>query len=234
MYNADSFHGPSIDRQEFFKKSTSSGISSIMISFAGRETCLPNHHFGPAIRAQYLLHFILKGKGRFSVNNKTYFLGENQAFLIQPNVAAYYAADSDDPWEYIWIGFDGADIQPILQNCGFLSKTPYISYPASDALIQNLSCIIEGMRDSSKNEYELLGSLFMVFGYLTRTQAEAISTSENSHLEKAVAFIKNNYYKSISVQTLSDYVGVDRTYLYRLFVRKFGISPKKYGASGRT
>ncbi len=219
---------PLNNRMEFFRNVNYRGISSLIIFFAGKESCLPSHHFGPAVRAQYLLHFIVKGKGRFSVNNTTYHLSENQAFLIQPNIPTYYTADSEEPWEYIWIGFDGQDAQTILQNCGLLGKCPFVDYVPSDALMGCLNNIVEGMKNQTANDYELLGNLFMIFGFLTHSQAESRQPLDNDYLQKAVLYIKNNYHKNLNVQDIADYVGINRSYLYRLFMQEFSISPKKY------
>ncbi len=216
------------NRMEFFRNINYRGISSLIIFFSGREVCLPNYHFGPAIRAQYLIHFITKGKGRFSVNNQTYHLGRNQAFLIQPNITTYYAADSEDPWEYIWIGFDGQDAQTILQNCGFLGKYPFIEYTPSEELMRCLNNIVDSMKDPSVNDYELLGNLFTIFGHLAHSHTEKPLSIENENLKKAVLFIQNNYRKNIGVQDVADFIGINRTYLYRLFIQELSVSPKKY------
>lgn len=216
------------NRMEFFRSVNRWGISSLVIFYSGRESCLPGHHFGPAVRAQYLLHFITKGKGRFSVNNHTYNLSRNQAFLIQPNITTYYSADSEDPWEYIWIGFDGQDAQVILQNCGLLGKCPFVDYAPNEEMLCALNNIVDGMRNHSANNYQLLSNLFMVFSYLSQNQLDNQLPSENDYLQKAVIYIKNNYYKDLNVQNIADYVGINRSYLYRLFMQEFSISPKKY------
>ena len=69
---------------EFFRTAESGLNSSLVLYYAGRETCLPGHDFGPAVRGHYLLHFILAGHGEFHVNGHIYPLGPNQAFIIQP------------------------------------------------------------------------------------------------------------------------------------------------------
>ena len=217
-----------INRMEFFRNVNYRGIASLILFYSGRETCLPGHHFGPAVRAQYLLHFITRGKGRFSVNNTTYHLSQGQAFLIQPNVSTYYSADSEDPWEYIWIGFDGQDVQTILQNCGLLGKCPFIDYIPSPELTQYLNNIIDSMKNQTANDYELLGNLFLIFGYLSRNHQNVFLSTENDYLKGAVNYIKNNYHKNIIVQNVADYIGINRSYLYRLFMQEFSISPKQY------
>lgn len=150
---------------EYFHKSNSSGISSLILSYAGEEACLPGHRFGPAIRSQYLLHFITKGKGQFCVEGKTYPLKANQVFLIQPNITTYYSADTKDPWAYIWVGFDGSDARKILQDCGLLER-PYVDYNPDKTLLQCLKNIIDGLQNETTNDFRLLGDLFTIFGYL--------------------------------------------------------------------
>lgn len=73
----------------------------LYLAYCGIEYCYPSHSFGPAIREQYLLHYILDGKGIFKVNNKTYNLTKGQGFLINPNELTYYEADKYEPWKYI-------------------------------------------------------------------------------------------------------------------------------------
>lgn len=216
------------NRMEFFRNINYRGLSSLILFFSGKEACPANSHFGPAIRAQYLLHFIIRGKGRFSVNNHTYSLRENQVFLIQPNITTYYSADSENPWEYIWIGFDGRDVQTILQSCGLLGAHPYIDYIPGPEIMYYLNRIVDGMKDQSVNDYELLGTLLLIFGYLSRNRKPEPFPGEKDYLKKAVSFIRNNYYKNITVQNIADYVNINRSYLYRLFIQEFSVSPQKY------
>ena len=37
----------------------------------GGEKCEKGHHFGPAVRSHYLLHYVLSGYGQYTVNGKT-------------------------------------------------------------------------------------------------------------------------------------------------------------------
>lgn len=73
----------------------------------GTEACTPGHHFGPAMRDYYKIHYVLNGKGTFEVAGKTYQLRKGQGFLIVPHFVVHYKADQDDPWEYSWVAFQG-------------------------------------------------------------------------------------------------------------------------------
>ena len=49
----------------------------------GHEQCAPLHRFGPAIREYHLLHFILKGKGRFLTEDGAFSLKEGEGFYTE-------------------------------------------------------------------------------------------------------------------------------------------------------
>ena len=52
--------------------------------------------------------------------------------------------------------------------------------------------------------------------------------STEQYVEKAKIFIRQNYQYGISVETVADHIGVDRSYLYRLFVKHEGCSPSRF------
>lgn len=91
----------------------------------GIEHCKPGQFFGPSFRDEYIIHFVLEGKGSYMVGGITYFLTINQMFLIYPGEEIRYGADSDEPWTYAWIGFNGIRAESTLRNCGF-SRQCYV------------------------------------------------------------------------------------------------------------
>ena len=50
----------------------------------------------------------------------------------------------------------------------------------------------------------------------------------NSYVRGAVRYIQNNYFHPIRVEDIAAYIGVDRSYLYTLFIRERGMSPSQY------
>lgn len=91
-------------------------FSDLYMCFCGYAKCSPLHNFGPAVRPNYIFHYILQGKGRFTVGEETYNLCAGQGFLIEPEVVTYYEADRDEPWTYLWIGFSGEKAEEYIQN----------------------------------------------------------------------------------------------------------------------
>ena len=85
----------------------------LILYFTGYEKCDPSHSFGPAIRTHYLIHYVVKGSGRFHENGRVHSLHAGDLFLILPGQITYYEADRETPWEYCWVGFDGYEAASI-------------------------------------------------------------------------------------------------------------------------
>lgn len=83
-------------------------FQDLYLCFCGRSICQPDHSIGPAAHPNYVLHYILEGKGEYRINNHVYSLSAGQGFLMKPNIMSSYKADHTTPWKYLWIGFDGS------------------------------------------------------------------------------------------------------------------------------
>ena len=50
----------------------------------------------------------------------------------------------------------------------------------------------------------------------------------NSYVDSAKEFIRLNFYRNVSVKEVADHVGLSDRYLYNLFIKHIGKSPKEY------
>ncbi len=194
----------------------------------GHEECAPSHSFGPAIRPHYLLHFIRRGKGTFHVGNKVYPVGEGEGFLIYPGVTTFYQADESDPWEYCWIGFDGSDVDIMLTNCG-LSHTSHLVRDYSHGLLwDDFMSLIAAFHHLQSNDFACLGLLYQCFSHMCPPKDPNKTMLNEHYIAKAMDYIHNNYAYDIKITDISGYLNIDRTYLFKLFQKHLGISPKEY------
>ena len=72
---------------------------SVTVYYCGYEKCESGHSWGPAMRNQYLLHYVISGRGEYTVGGETYCLHPSECFLIRPGERTFYSADREDPWE---------------------------------------------------------------------------------------------------------------------------------------
>ena len=91
---------------------------SLFLNCCGMSRTEPFHSFGPAIKPHYVIHFILSGKGKFTISGKEYYLERGCGFLIPPNELVFYQADGEDPWTYVWVGFYGGMTEEVIKTMG--------------------------------------------------------------------------------------------------------------------
>lgn len=204
------------------------------LCFCGHAKCEPLHNFGPAVRPNYVLHYVLSGKGYYHVNDTKYSITENHGFLIEPNIRTFYEADRKNPWTYVWIGFFGPKAPEYLHEIG-LNHNNLIFKNENKKQIKDL--IFKMLKHNEKNlkeEFYLQGLLYEFFSLLiedTKISNECKSkdyTTENIYVRKAIEYIKNNYSNGILVTDIAKHLSVSRSYLYILFNNILGISPKDY------
>jgi len=204
----------------------------LFLCYCGREDCTPGYSVGPAIRPQYLIHYIIDGEGSYSVNNKTYKLKKNQGFLICPNVLTYYEADKDNPWTYMWVGFNGVKAQTYLSYANLSEDNLIFEYSKDDSLKNYISEMLKLKEREHSNELKLEGLLYFFMSALAKTQKNTINQkcykSTELYLEKSIEFIENNYPNNVKVNDIASYIGINRSYLTNIFRKNINMSPQKF------
>ncbi|MGN1098611.1 MAG: AraC family transcriptional regulator [Clostridia bacterium] len=189
----------------------------------GHEDCRPNYSIGDFVRSNHLIHFIHKGKGIYRVGGKEFTLSAGDAFLIYPGDVTCYRADDKDPWEYSWVEFNGAAVSKYLSSTPFSKETPVIyNNSAAEKPMLRLAAT------DTLNPYELYCCLMGVLSSFVSGKPQPCSMADE-YVKYALNYIHTiHYHGSVTVREISDYVGINRSYLCRLFKEKLGVSPKQY------
>lgn len=202
----------------------------LTVYFCGSENCPPRHAYGPAVRPHYLLHVILKGRGIYQYKGQTYALSAGDAFLIPPAEVTYYQADEREPWSYAWVGFDGKAVPEILARTVFSEafvfrkETPDSIAPLTDQMKK----LCETFFQSPEDQLSAAGNLLLLFSFMKKKAPETSQEPTQIYLQKAKEYLENNYAYPIRISDVARYTGIDRTYLYRIFMEKEKLSPKQY------
>lgn len=205
----------------------------LYLCFCGYAICRPLHSFGPAVRPNYILHYILEGKGIYQINGYTYKLCAGQGFLIPPDVQTFYRADKETPWRYLWVGFGGSNARAYLKDAGLAGAEPVFTCGQGERLKEIVLEMLRRNTFGSHNEFMLQSLLLEFFSVLAETAVSITGTEKrtdksNLYVKKAVEFIQNNYSNPIKVNDVAEYTAVSRSYLYRLFRDVTGKSPQEY------
>lgn len=201
------------------------------LCFCGYADCEPLHSYGPATRANYIIHYIIKGKGIYQVGERKYHLTKGQGFLIEPEVLTFYQADQNDPWTYLWIGFDGSDAGKWIQDIGLNSRQLTFQCGYGEELKKIVLDMLKHIQSTTSNLYYLQGMLYQFFSVLTRDFAvDALEgeSKENRYVMEAIDYIRNHYTEGIGVEAVAGAIHVSRNYLYMIFKNRLNIAPKEF------
>ena len=214
------------------------GHTELNMYRCGIEDCGSGHFWGPAVRDHYIIHYVLGGKGVFQVNGKTYQLGENDGFMICPNTIVYYQADMQQPWSYAWVGFNGFKAEAYLNQAGLKAGHPVFRYDFDSFLKDCLFRMIDTKDQIKGREIRLLGLLYEFLSRLIETAGSDRTPGKSSnrkeeYIKKALEYIQMNYSRKISINEIAYHVGLDRSYLYSLFLEYLKASPQEFLISFR-
>lgn len=201
--------------------------ASLYVCQSGWQLSGKGHYYGPIVRDFFVIHYIIKGKGKYNVNGKTYYLEKNNGFLIMPGDSTFYQADEDDPWEYYWVGFDGTESKRLIRLAGFDKDNLIFEYKRDGKLGEYIENMYEASQKNAYPDIEMIGYLYLFMSCLINQNLPS-GNIQNEYLKKAINYIENNYYKKLSVSMLSSFVGVERTHLYRIFKAETNQSINSY------
>jgi AraC-like DNA-binding protein len=204
----------------------------LFLCFCGTENCPPGYSYGPAVRSQYLIHYIIDGEGSYTVNNQTYKLKKNEGFLICPNVLTYYESDKENPWSYMWVGFNGVKAQTYLNYANLNEENLIFEYSEDDTLKNYISEMLKLKERDYSNELKLEGLLYFFMSKLAEVRKNTFDQksykSAEVYLEKSVEFIENNYSNNIKINDIASYIGINRSYLTHIFKKNINMSPQEF------
>ena len=214
----------------------------LRVLHAGMEQCPPAHAFGPAVRDYHLIHFILKGQGRFQTENQTCHLRAGQGFLICPDQVTFYEADQQDPWLYVWIAFSGQAADVTLRQAGLSATSPILNTPPcfqsahQEPTLEPSWCFRQiaaalGLRQG--RDLRLLALLQLLLSHLIEQNpnppvSEDQINRREWYVRQAQDYLEVNYARKIAISDLARHLGLDRSYFGQLFRQATELSPQRY------
>lgn len=203
----------------------------------GWEQCDPLHSYGPYIRNHYLFHYIISGSGKLlSTDSKgftqEYQIRSGQGFLICPKQTNTYCADQEHPWEYTWIEFDGLRVREMLNLAGLSFDSPLYRSNAKDISHELKKEMVYIAEHSQESSFHLIGHLYLALDYLTRSSSSRVTMKggklSDFYIREAMSFIEQNFQNDITVEDISEFCNLNRSYFGKIFHDSVGVSPQQF------
>ncbi|MDO4489731.1 MAG: AraC family transcriptional regulator [Lachnospiraceae bacterium] len=205
-------------------------FSDIQVSFCSEAQWKPKQVFGPGMRLHYQLYVVLEGKGILQIDNQIWHLQKGDTVFVLPGTKIYLEADEYTPWQLAWTAFSGEHSGSYLQN------NVYTAAPVQDfsGSIQQLDLytrhLVQVFERENSRPMEITGALLQLLSFLLPSPKASIRRKEikQYHLGRAKKYLEENYCYDIRIQDISHQLGLDRSYVYRLFMELEKKSPTDY------
>lgn len=208
----------------------------------GWEHCTPAHSFGPAARNHYIFHYVISGTGTLMADNSagetiTYQVKSGQGFMLFPGQINTYIADTDFPWEYTWVEFDGLRAKEIVETAGLSQDHPVYHSHSADLRQKMMEEMLYISHNSQESPFHLIGHTWLFLDYFMRS-AETVRMKQDGsirdfYIKEALSFIEQNFQNDISIEDIAACCGLNRSYFGKIFHDTIGRSPQEFLISYR-
>lgn len=199
----------------------------------GAEVCEGNYSFGPTLRDNFVLHFIVDGKGKFTIDGQTTELGVGDMFILTKGKVTFYQADSKHPWTYLWVGFSGSKAENILSKTQLLEQ--YFCHSTLKSKVLDQIVKLTQFRDQKLDdvtELQLIAELYKLLAYLIEESPSKVASDGSiliqNYIRQTKKIIHSQYGTSLKVGEIADKLNLNRSYLYKIFKEETGYAIKDY------
>ena len=229
---------PSINNSEystsdriFHTPSSFSKNNLLYVQEAGQLKSLKSHKSQRDALDSYLLLVVLSGTGTLYYNNELYNLIPGNIAFLDCNTSYYHESSENDPWELMWVHFNGVTAQSYF-NAFYEHNKSIILTPDNlhdfssiiKQLMQNqASCDFTSEIYSSKLITDLLTLCFT-----TIHSSQQATNLINKQLEYIREYINEHYKERINVDSLAKQQNLSTSTLIDEFHKSFGISIERY------
>lgn len=214
----------------FFFYTNNSETHDIFTLECGMERCDSNKPTLKRCYNYFALHYVVSGEGFYKIRNQVYRITENHVFAFFPGEKIEYYPNPQNPWEYKWVNFMGVKAKYFFERALFSPENPV--YCCNDPAIgQGFSKLIEANSESTR-DILTVAYLYEIFAKIIserQTFVVGLNTLQEDYLSASLTFIEQNYHNpDLSLPMLAKHLGLNPSYLSRLFKEEAGLPFVQY------
>jgi len=187
------------------------------------------------IRTQlnYTLHYIIGGSGELHFRDKVYYLKANDMFFLPPGEDFSYYPIQNDPWNYIWFGFNGTYAQSIAETINFNAQNPIYTCQSGIKIAEMLHTFMHNVYEKNNTNINFaLGAFFNLVAlveYERNLKIKNDAAQTDYYVQKTKEIISLNYQNpTLTIEDLCSIVHLSHSYLCKIFKKISGQSIKNY------
>ena len=207
--------------------------SDLFLSYCGWERTTPLQLFSPTERRNHVIHFVLSGKGKMVFGNKTWEISEGQIFYIAPGEKIGYVSDRDDPWSYVWIGYNGVQAEEYSKMAGLTLENPVRFCAAINEISDIIEELLKAQALTTAENLLRMSLVLKIMSILIReneqnTAIVSRNPEEPDFVRLAMQYITKNFDQNLRIHDIAAELGVSRSYLSSCCKKSVGCAPQAF------
>lgn len=188
--------------------------------------CLPSELAGRTQIKQidsFLIIFVLKGTGYVRYDGAEYRVSEGKGVFIDCHTEHSYRCDPDDPWEVLWLHFNGnsaAYYYRLFQKKGFCIFFPHCIKDFISIIYEIIANNAHKTNDTEIINSKLITDILTMI--LSNPGIHGPSDDYSYQMRSVKEYIDSHFTKSINLDELSEAFYMNKYYLTREFKKEYG------------
>lgn len=178
----------------------------------------------------YLVVLVLSGSGTLMYAGKTYLLEKGSCFFIDCMTPYYHQSNDHDPWELIWVHFQGATTPEYYHFFSGLSA-PVFSPASFGELHAKFISLLDVNKESNLSTEIASSRLIMdILSIILQdiTKPKGTATPHKINLENVRNYLDEHYTEKFSLDELAEEFFISKYHLSREFKTMYGITLNHY------
>lgn len=172
----------------------------------------------------YLIALVVSGRGELTYDGEVTELSQGDCFFIDCRAAHSYVSSSVEPWELMWVHFNGATSEQYYE-C-FTAQSGSTFRPRDAERMGALISEIISVSDRQTSDSEIIASKLIVelltAALTSREAPERFDSALKQKLAAVNAYIDEHFSEDLSLEKLSAEFYISKFYLTREYKKIYG------------
>lgn len=174
----------------------------------------------------FLMVAVISGKGELTIGNDSFTLSKGDCFFIDCRQSHFYKSSSKDPWEVLWVHFNGATSEQYYEY--FLTQSKNVFRPSAfDRVVSAINEIIDineaKTPDSEANTSKLIVDLLTI-ALTANNDSQKYDSALKQKLAAVHTYIDDHFCEDLSLEKLSSEFYISKFYLTREYKKIYGMT----------
>lgn len=180
----------------------------------------------------FLFIIVLSGKGVVTIKDKIYALNTYDCVLIDCKQSYSHQSSEDDPWELMWVHFNGCNAQDYYNL--FIEFVPNFVFQTDSPnnFISLINKIIDAHNENNSLSELIISKAITDILTLCFTESKKMEDYKDNSITVKLSsiriYIDENYKNKISLDQLAEQFYISKFHLSREFKAQYGVTIGKY------